>query len=281
MDQEERTVTYDFELGIEAYRLKGIIQNFPNHFHEYYVIGFIESGQRYLSCRNMEYNIKTGDIILFNPFDNHACARIDNSTMDYRCLNIKPEVMKRLTKELTGKEYLPRFLESVAYKSELVSLLRELHQMIMEQRKDFEKEEIFFFLMEQVIAEYTGTFSQELPSDTNPEIRSVCEYIEKNYNENITLDDLSHAANINKYSLLRSFTKYKGITPYQYLVTIRINKAKQLLEQGIEPMEAALSTGFTDQSHFTNFFKKFIGLTPKQYQNIFKEDNIYESINKQ
>ncbi len=74
MGQEERTVNYDIKLKIEAYRLKGIIQNFPNHFHEYYVIGFIEGGQRHLSCKNKEYTIGTGDIILFNPNDNHSCA---------------------------------------------------------------------------------------------------------------------------------------------------------------------------------------------------------------
>jgi AraC-like DNA-binding protein len=70
---------------------------------------------------------------------------------------------------------------------------------------------------------------------------------------------------------LRSFTRQKGISPYSYLETIRIGKAKKLLEQGIPPIEVALQTGFTDQSHFSNFFKKFIGLTPKQYMNIFKE----------
>jgi transcriptional regulator GlxA family with amidase domain len=69
--------------------------------------------------------------------------------------------------------------------------------------------------------------------------------------------------------LLRSFTKQNGISPYSYLESIRIGKAKKLLEQGIAPIDVAIQTGFTDQSHFTNFFKKFIGLTPKQYMNIY------------
>ncbi|WP_395027560.1 helix-turn-helix transcriptional regulator, partial [Robinsoniella sp.] len=68
------------------------------------------------------------------------------------------------------------------------------------------------------------------------------------------------------------FTRLRGITPYRYLETVRVNEAKKLLEQGIEPIEAAMQTGFVDQSHFSNFFKDFIGLTPKQYQNIFKDN---------
>lgn len=57
---EEEIVRYDSELKIEALRLKGIIQKFPNHFHEHYVIGFIESGQRKLSCKNREYRVEPG-----------------------------------------------------------------------------------------------------------------------------------------------------------------------------------------------------------------------------
>ena len=74
MKKEIRTVVYDDELRIEAYRFEGIVQPFPNHFHEHYVIGFIENGERCLSCKNQEYTIKKGDIVLFNPGDNHACV---------------------------------------------------------------------------------------------------------------------------------------------------------------------------------------------------------------
>lgn len=71
--------------------------------------------------------------------------------------------------------------------------------------------------------------------------------------------------------------KTSRVSPYRYLQNIRLNYSKKLLEQGVLPIEAAMISGFTDQSHFTNFFKEFIGLTPKQYQKIFvnkiKENN--------
>lgn len=46
MRKEVRTVVYDEELRLEAYRFEGMKQSFPNHFHEYYVLGFVEGGQR-------------------------------------------------------------------------------------------------------------------------------------------------------------------------------------------------------------------------------------------
>ena len=48
-----------------------------------------------------------------------------------------------------------------------------------------------------------------------------------------------------------------------------MDRAKGLLEQGVRPVDVALRTGFSDQSHFTNFFKNLIGLTPRQYQSCF------------
>jgi len=268
--QEERTVCFDEELGVEAYRFKGIMQKFPNHFHEYYVIGFIESGRRRLSCKNKDYLIGTGDILLFNPLDNHTCEQIDGKTLDYRCINIKPEVMRAAVYEITGKNYLPEFSQNVIYQSEQVVLLRDLHQMLMEQNIDLAKQETFYFLIAQLLMTQTRAIKTEI-NNVSEEIQRVCTYIEANFTTLITLEELSEVAGLNKYTLLRSFTKEKGITPYRYLETIRVSYAKKLLEQGIEPIEAAGQAGFTDQSHFTKFFKNFIGTTPKQYQNIFAD----------
>lgn len=269
--QEVRTVKYDAELKVEAYHFQGIMQKFPNHFHEYYVIGFIEKGRRYLSCKNKEYTIEPGDLLLFNPRDNHACEQIDGKTLDYRCINIQPEIMNRAVFEITGKEYLPYFTPQVVFHSELVAVLRELHQIIMERERDFRKEEIFFFLLEQLIEEYAEQAVPAHNTEQSTEARAICEFLEKHYMENITLDDLCKLTGLSKYYLLRSFTKQKGISPYSYLETIRIDNAKKMLERGISPIDVALQTGFSDQSHFSNFFKKFIGLTPKQYMNIFKD----------
>lgn len=271
MTKEIRTVKFDAELKIEAYNFQGIMQKFPNHFHEYYVIGFIENGRRYLSCKNKEYTIESGDLLLFNPGDNHTCEQIDGKTQDYRCINIQPEIMSKAVFEITGRDYLPHFTAQVVFHSKLVSLLRELHLMIMQEEKDFRKEELFFFLLEQLIEEYTEQEISSPKSEQSTEVKAICEFLEKNYMNNITLDGLINLTGLSKYYLLRSFTKQKGISPYSYLETIRIDKAKKLLEQGVLPIDVALQTGFADQSHFSNFFKKFIGLTPKQYMNIFKD----------
>ena len=270
LKKETRIICYDEDLKLEAYQLNGIIQPFPNHFHDYYVIGFVESGTRLMSCKNKEYTITKGNILIFNPNDSHGCIQSDGESFNYRGINISKDTMKSLTQEITGKTELPEFTENVIINNELGSYLRSLHTMIMNGSKEFEKEELLLLLISVLIEQYAQPFSQSLPI-CSEEIRKACDFMEKNYNKHITLNDICGCSNLSKSTLLRAFTKTKGVTPYRYLQTIRINKAKELLEQGVSPVDAAIQTGFSDQSHFSNFFNMFIGLSPAAYRRIFKE----------
>ncbi|MCM3171641.1 AraC family transcriptional regulator [Paenibacillus sp. MER 99-2] len=272
MTREVRTVVYDTELQLEAYQFEGIMQKFPNHFHDYYVIGFIEQGKRYLACNNKEYMLNSGDVIIFNPQDPHACEGIDGRTLDYRCINIQPDVMRKYVQEITGQAYLPRFTEPVLYQSDLCTSLHELHLMILEGQSDFHKEEALLMLLDQLIRDHADALPPLASQDLTTEIRRICEYMEAHYMEPIMLDQFVEMTGLSKYHLLRLFTTQKGISPYRYLETIRISHAKKLLEQGALPIEVATRTGFSDQSHFTNFFKKLIGLTPRQYRRIFNHE---------
>ena len=276
-DQEQRHVYYDHDLKIEAYNLSGIVQKFPNHFHDYYVIGFIEGGRRHLWCKGKEYDTSPGDLILFNPRDNHYCAPIDGENLDYRCVNIPVDVMTQAVKEITGLDYTPRFTCNVVYQSDITDSLNTLYLSILNHAPRFEKEEALFFLLEQVLSEYSVPEREKDAPVSMPQIQALCEYMEEHFAESITLDDLLSMTDFGKSYLLRCFTRQVGVSPYRYLQTVRLSKAKKFLEEGIPPIEAADMAGFSDQSHFTNFFKEFIGLTPKQYQRIFTDTGKPES----
>lgn len=271
MKKDSRIIFYDERLNIEAYRLTSIIRPFPNHFHEYYVIGIIEDGKRCLSCKNLTYTLKKKDIVLFHPNENHSCRQIDNSILDYRALNIPKEVMLNLTREITGKAYLPGFSETVIVNNEAACYLRPLHEMIMNGCDDFEKEEYLILLISLLIQDYGQPF-EKCTLEYSAEVEKVCLFIEQHYAEHIGLDQICQYAGLSKSTLLRAFTRFKGITPYRYLETIRINEAKKLLEKGDTPLSAALKTGFSDQSHFTNYFNSFIGISPGMYRDVFQNN---------
>lgn len=83
-------------------------------------------------------------------------------------------------------------------------------------------------------------------------IFAVCAFIRQYYAEHLTLEQLCRCAGLSKSTLLRAFVQAKGVTPYRYLEAVRIQKAQQFLGHGLSPAEAALRTGFADQSGNTH-----------------------------
>lgn len=69
-----------------------------------------------------------------------------------------------------------------------------------------------------------------------------------------------------RFQLLRYFKQHTGLTPYGYLLFRRIDAAKLLLAQGCPLAATALEVGFYDQAHLTRFFRRFVGVSPGQYQ---------------
>lgn len=272
MRKEVRTVVYDEELRLEAYRFEGMKQPFPNHFHEYYVLGFVEGGQRTLSCKNQEYSIEKGDIVLFHPGDNHGCVQADGGDFDYRGFHISKETMTDLTEEITGKRELPGFSQNVIHNREAAEYMRLLHEMVMEGTGGFGREEVLLLLISTLLEKYGQPFESCIP-ECREEIEKACAYMEQHFAGHIYLDQICRYAGLSKSTLLRAFTKEKGITPYRYLETIRINAAKKMLKEGEVPSAVAMETGFSDQSHFTNYFNSVIGLAPGMYREIFSQKN--------
>lgn len=270
MQKETKTIRHDDSLRLEAYRFEGIARTFPTHFHDYYVIGVIEAGTRRLTCRGKEYTVGQGSILVFNPNDSHGCVQCDGGTLDYRAVNIPKETMRTLAEEITGDKELPRFQENVIENEELGGCLRALHEAILVGAGTFEKEERLLLLVSLLIEQYGQRGAGTVPA-CGGEIERVCQLIDGHYGEHLTLGQLCACAGLSKSTLLRAFTKEKGLTPYRYLQAVRIGRAKALLEKGVTPVEAAMQTGFADQSHFTNFFTMFIGLPPAAYGRMFSQ----------
>ena len=268
MRKEIRTIVHDEELQIEACHFEGMAQPFPSHFHEYYVIGFVEEGERILSCKGKKYPISRGSVVVFRPGDSHSCVQSNGGTLDYRSFHIGRERMQELTWDVTGRREIPEFSANVIFDGEIAWYLGTLHKMVMEGGKGFGKEEGLLLLMSALIRKHGQLLASIMP-ECREEIKLASRFMEEHYGERISLEQICRHVGLSKSTLLRAFIKEKGITPYRYLENVRINEAKKLLEQGETPALAAAQTGFSDQSHFTGYFNSFMGLTPGVYREIF------------
>lgn len=265
--QTAKNICYDNDLKLEAYSLSGTVQPFPNHIHDYYVAGIVEKGGRLLYCRNKEYLLWRGDALLLSPYDNHGCKQKSNEAFVYKAINIPKDVMNRYVREFDlGCENFC-FSENVVSNSEIYNCINLLHNLVMLGGEKFEKEETLLIFISMLFKQY-GSKNDNL-SRYGEEIEKACRLMQAEYERHIALDELCEITMLSKSTLLRAFTKLKGITPYRYLQSVRVDKAKKLLEQGVSPSETAQRTGFADQSHFTRYFNNFIGVSPSQYKQIF------------
>jgi len=97
-------------------------------------------------------------------------------------------------------------------------------------------------------------------------VKTILEYLDANFTENIALSELSSIANVSQFHLLRLFQAAVGLPPHAYLIQKRIDYARALLSRRLPLSEVALEAGFADQSHFTRRFKKIVGVTPGRYR---------------
>lgn len=98
------------------------------------------------------------------------------------------------------------------------------------------------------------------------QVEKIDQYILDNISRPISVDDLADLLFCSKFYFLREFKKLVGVTPYQYLMTMRLEQAKlKLNTTDANIADISHQLGFNDQSHFTRAFKKQYGVTPGQW----------------
>jgi AraC family transcriptional regulator len=99
------------------------------------------------------------------------------------------------------------------------------------------------------------------------QILQIVEYVDAHLNQDIKLADLAVLLNISESHLSHRFKQLIGMTPYQYLLQQRIERAKQLLKAGDRSiMDIALMCGFNSHSHLSKQFRQLTGTTPKAFR---------------
>ncbi len=106
----------------------------------------------------------------------------------------------------------------------------------------------------------------------DPLIRDIQEFIEQNYNERITIDELASRFAVGRRNFERRFKKATSNTVLEYIQRVRIEAAKMKLEKGQENVnEVMYSIGYSDIKAFRSTFKKITGLTPVNYKNKYSK----------
>jgi AraC-like DNA-binding protein len=238
--------------------------HYKRHFHDTFSIGVNKEGRSIYENSTKSYTLDKNMLSIINPLEVHSCNSCSDVLNIYYMLYLDTSLCMNIQKlincEIEEFVKIPiHILEDESFYKDFISLC----EFIFHDNSILEKEDelIKFFL--NFFSLYLENKEVELVDER---FREILLYLDENYKENISLDELSNKFELNSFYIIRLFKSQMNLTPHSYLLNVRINKAKEYLKNGYSIIDTALECGFFDQSHFHKNFFKIVAITPKEYK---------------
>jgi|GEM_PF-31522 len=257
------------------------------HQHNYYEICFLVSGKIYFEIGGKDYPINPCDFIIIPPGIRHR-AVITSQKEPYErfVLWISRRSMEKLWAVSEEYRYLfpegetgdgisrkAGILHHVWHTSQMDfhSLERALLNILEEMHSDrFGREEMMALRVQALLLRLNRmAYEQEHPrmSYEGQEVhKSVLDYIEVHFQEDLTLEQLSDVFFVNKYHIAHTFKEHFGLSVHQYVIKRRLEACRNAIVAREAITDVYPQYGFKDYSTFYRAFKKEYGLSPREYQ---------------
>lgn len=245
------------------------------HWHEEFMMVFIEQGEAIVYCNLNRITAGPEDLVVINSNEIHYIESKSDMLVFY---TIKIDFSHLLSNQidLVNNEYVNllihnqiRFYNNFPLDSELK---QGLDQLIIEyNRKDKLYElavkdciyHILVLMMRHHIESIANVSNEKKQPSIFNDLQYVLEFVDKHYNQELSLDEIATMANMNKYHFCRIFKKTTGKSLTEYVNYIRINTAVELLKEGnMNISEISNYVGFNDSNYFSRVFKKYKNIAP-------------------
>jgi len=153
----------------------------------------------------------------------------------------------------------------VSCKSDLLAELAGIHHRLMHETQRL-AQDVLAQRVVHALLERQGFETDERLADDPRAVRIAREYLHRHAFEEVSLDRLAFIAGVSAFHLTRLFVRHIGFPPHRYQLQLRVARARELLALGVPIGEAALQTGFADQSHLNRQFKRYVGVPPGRYR---------------
>jgi AraC-like DNA-binding protein len=223
-------------------------------FPKNYQIGCIKQGQGQFFIGNDIFPISEGQFFLIHPGKIHSGKPDENIGWTVDTIAIKQKLVEELFSPATNITF-PNF---VVDDKDLKKLFLQTLHLLNTFENTLENEgKLYLLLTDLIKLKATILHNDEIKENQNEAIDRAINFITHNYKSSFSLDELAEQSFLSKFHLLRIFKNKTGLTPYTYQIQLRLNEARRLIFQDKSLTEIAYELGFTDQSHFTNTFKKY------------------------
>jgi len=239
-------------------------QAFPLHYHPEYCISLIKKGVELISIGEEQFMGNVNDITITHPYELHANPlHSTSSLLSFDTLYVSEKEARSILP--FGK--IPFFKQRVINDEALQKSFEEITDKGLGGFDDSLQEELVRFItLLSGFGELDEHSRIEKPMSS---WEAIDEYVEQNIKDTISLQDMAQVANLNKFSFARKFKRSTGMSPVHYTLMKKVFHCKETITRNCSLTQKAYEYNFTDASHFSKAFKKFIGIRPKVYQENF------------
>lgn len=240
--------------------------SFARHTHDQFGIGLIHHGaQKSRSGRGM-VEAGAGDTIMVNPGEVHDGAPIGDAGRAWRMLYFDPSVIADIAEDIGGGDGDGFEFDRPALNDPRIArrFTRLFAAITVKGTPAIAHEQSLFALLAGLMR---GRADRSGKRPCPVAIADARRLIDDDPAAPLTLADLAQACGLDRFQLMRGFTRATGLTPHAYIVQQRIDLARRLIACGTPLAQAAAEGGFADQSHMTRIFVRKYGVSPGVYAN--------------
>ena len=252
----------------QYYYTPGSLIPLPKHSHHEYQLGLSFNRQGKYYYRGAYHPIPIGNLSIIHSGEVHCPNEITYlaEPAHFWMMHVDPSLLEEALLEIAEKPAsLPFFTEPVLSDRTLIQLFHHLCLALTTNASNLERDSLMSDFFSSLIIQKTGLIPKIKPEE-KPAIAIVRDFLHSHYDENISLAKLAEISGLSRFYLSRLFKREMGLSLSNYQLQIRIDRAKKLLIAGMPIVRIASATGFYDQSHFSQYFKRLVGTTPKNYQ---------------
>ena len=240
---------------------------------------YIAQGEGRYTVGNREYAVHAGDLVICNANTIHGEAPFQEHSIQTYCCALSGINLKNLPEGCIIEKERKPIITLNEFDNLVAQLMTNLYLLFNQKQKNNvllcrQLAISLFLLVNKLIKEHNTQTKSIIEQKNEDMVRKITNYLDENYTENITLEKISKIMHISVSHISHLFKRETGLSPMQYVIHRRIGQAQTLLAETDLPIkQIEEQLGFGSSCHLTSMFKKYVGISPREYRKYFTGKN--------